>query len=166
VPLGGDAIDELRTAAAARYLAGRITANRMEAISRSRAIALRFQPSTPDYQFAAFVDGNGNGVRSAEITGGVDPPVGTPRRLSDDFPNVHFGLEIGSPDVDGVRNASADGVRVGASRILTVSPDGTSSSGTLYVQGRRAQYAVRVLGATGRTRVLKYDTGARTWISR
>ena len=166
VPVGGDAIDDLRTAAAARYLAGRIAASRMDAINRSRAVALRFQPSAPDYQFAAFVDGNGNGVRSTEIGTGVDAPVGIPRRLSDDFPSVQFGLEIGRPDVDGVRNASADGVRIGTSRILTVSPDGTSSSGTLYVQGRRAQYAVRVLGATGRTRVLKYDTGARTWISR
>ena len=113
-----------------------------------------------------FVDGNGNGIRSAEITAGVDRPLENPRQLSDDFANVRFGLEIGRPDVDGVRNASADGVRIGSSRILTVSPDGTATSGTLYVLGRRAQYAVRVLGATGRTRVLKYDTGAGAWISR
>ena len=166
LPVGGDAVDDLRTAAAARYLAGRIAASRMDAINRSRAVALRFQPSSPDYQFAAFVDGNANGVRSTDIVAGIDAPVGIPRRLSDDFSNVHFGLAIGMPDVDGVRNASADGVRIGTSRILTVSPDGTASSGTLYLQGRRAQYAVRVLGATGRTRVLKYDTGARTWISR
>jgi prepilin-type N-terminal cleavage/methylation domain-containing protein len=166
LPLGGQAIDELRTASAARYLAGRIAASRMDAIRRSRAVALRFQPAAPDYQFAAFVDGNGNGVRSAEIASGVDLPVGISRRLADDFAHVRFGLEIGRPDVDGVRNVSADGVRIGTSRILTVSPDGTATSGTLYVLGRRAQYAVRVLGATGRTRVLKYDTGAGAWISR
>jgi prepilin-type N-terminal cleavage/methylation domain-containing protein len=166
LPLGSEAIDELRTASAARYLAGRIAASRMDAIRRSRAVALRFQPAAPDYQFAAFVDGNGNGVRSADITAGIDRAVGVPRQLGTDFANVRFGLEIGRPDVDGVRNASADGVRIGTSRILTVNPDGTATSGTLYVLGRRAQYAVRVLGATGRTRVLKYDTGARAWISR
>jgi len=166
LPVAGDAIDELRTGAAARYLAGRIAASRMDAINRSRAVALRFQASTPDYQFAPYVDGNGNGVRSADIRTGVDPPVGTPRQLGADFTGVHFGLEIGVPDVDGVRNATTDGVRIGTARILTVSPDGTATSGTLYLQGRRAQYAVRVLGATGRTRVLKYDPGARTWISR
>ena len=166
IPLTGSAIDELRTGAAARYIAGRIAIGRMDAINRSRAVALRFQPSTPDYQFAAYVDGNGNGVRSADIRAGVDPPVGTARQLADDFTGVHFGLEIGVPDVDGVRNASTDGLRIGTARILTVSPDGTSSSGTLYLRGRRAQYAVRVLGATGRTRVLKYEPGARTWISR
>jgi Tfp pilus assembly protein FimT len=166
LPIGVDAIDDLHTASAARFLAARIAANRMEAISRSRAIGVRFQPATPDYQFAAFADGNGNGVRTAEITAGIDSPVGKSRQLSDDFPRVRFGLAIGSPDVDGVRNTSADGVRIGTPRILTVSPDGTATSGTLYVQGRRAQYAVRVLGATGRTRVLKYDAGARAWISR
>jgi type II secretory pathway pseudopilin PulG len=166
LPFGGQAIDELRTASAARYLAGRIATSRMDAIRRSRAVALRFEPAAPDYQFAAFVDGNGNGVRSAEIAAGVDQPIGIPRQLADDFAHVRFGLEIGRPDVDGVRNASADGVRIGTSRILTVSPDGTATSGTLYVLGRRAQYAVRVLGATGRTRVLKYDTGAGAWISR
>jgi prepilin-type N-terminal cleavage/methylation domain-containing protein len=166
LPLGGDTIDDLRTAAAARYLAGRIAASRMEAISRSRAIALRFQPSAPDYEFAAFADGNGNGVRTAEIASGVDLPVGGRRRLCDDFPRVHFGLAVGSPDVDGVRNTSSDGVRIGTPRILTLSPDGTATSGTLYVQGQRAQYAVRVLGATGRTRVLKFDSGVRAWITR
>jgi Tfp pilus assembly protein FimT len=166
LPIGADAIDDLRTASAARFLATRITANRMDAISRSRAIGVRFQPSTPDYQFMAFADGNGNGVRTAEITSGIDTPLGTSRRLADDFPRVRFGLAIGQPDVDGVRNTSSDGVRIGTPRILTVSPDGTATSGTLYVQGRRAQYAVRVLGATGRTRVLKYDSGSRAWISR
>ena len=165
LPIGVDAIDDLHTASAARFLAGRIAANRMDAISRSRAIGVRFQPATLDYQFAAFADGNGNGVRTAEITAGIDSPVGKSRQLSDDFPRVRFGLAIGSPDVDGVRNTSADGVRIGTPRILTVSPDGTATSGTLYVQGRRAQDAVRVLGATGRTRVLKYDA-ARAWISR
>ena len=37
-----------------------------------------------------------------------------------------------------------------------MSADGTATSGTLYVRGRRVQYAVRVLGVTGRTRMLQY----------
>ena len=65
-----------------------------------------------------------------------------------------------------MRNTGTDGVRIGTAKILTMSADGTATSGTLYLQGRRAQDAVRVLGATGRTRVLKYDTGRRTWINR
>jgi Tfp pilus assembly protein FimT len=166
VPITGDALDESGTGAAARYLAGLIANNRMEAINRSRSAALRFEPSDPDYMVAQYVDGNGNGVLAAEIGRGIDRLNGMPRRIGDNFPGVRFGLGEGLPDADGIRYTGTDGVRIGAGRILTVSPDGTATSGTVYLRGRRAQYAVRVLGATGRTRVLKYDTGRRAWISR
>jgi prepilin-type N-terminal cleavage/methylation domain-containing protein len=166
VPISGDAIDDMRTGAAARYLAGRITSSRLEAINRSRAVGLQFLASSPDYQFAPYVDGNGNGVRTADIRAGLDPPVGASRQIGDDFRDVRFGLGAGVPDIDGLRTTSIDGVRIGTARILTMSPDGTATSGTLYLQGRHAQYAVRVLGATGRTRVLKYEAGDHTWISR
>jgi len=166
VPLTGDALDEARTSAAARYLAAQIVSSRMDAVNRSRSVALRFEASTPDYRVARYIDGNGNGVRAAEIGRGIDPIDEGPKRIGDDFPNVRFGLADGLPDVDGLRGTGTDGVRIGTARILTMSADGTATSGTLYLEGRRAQYAVRVLGATGRTRVLKFDTGLRTWTNR
>jgi len=165
IPVGGDALDDMRTRAAARYLAGRIGSSRLGAINRSRAIALRFVAGTPDYQFGAYVDGNGNGVRTTDIQAGIDIAFGMSRQLGSDFRGVHFGLTIGIPDIDGVGNTNPDGVRIGNPKILTMSPDGTATSGTLYVQGGRAQYAVRVLGGTGRTRVLKYERGSRLWVS-
>jgi prepilin-type N-terminal cleavage/methylation domain-containing protein len=165
LPVGGDALDDMRARAAARYLSGRIAANRLAAINRSRSIGIRFTPAVPDYAFAAYVDGNANGIRTADILSGADGPTGTSRQLAADFRGVHFGLAIGISDVDGIRNSSSDGVRIGTARILTLSPDGTATSGTLYLQGGHAQYAVRVLGATGRTRVLKYEPGSRSWVS-
>jgi hypothetical protein len=138
----------------------------MQAVAGSTSVALRFEPSSPDYLFTPYADGNGNGVRAADIHRGVDPPVGVPSRLGDNFAGVRFGLLPGVPDVDGASGDGTEGVRIGTSRILTMSANGTATSGTLYVHGRRAQYAVRVLGATGRTRILKYDTGAGMWISR
>jgi prepilin-type N-terminal cleavage/methylation domain-containing protein len=166
IPVSTAAVDDLRTAAAARYVAGRIQNNRMEAIRRSRSVALRFEAFGVDYSFAPFCDGNGDGVRSADIRTGVDPSIGSVERLRDTFPTVHFGLFPGLPDVDGARGAATDGVRIGPSRILTLSPEGTATSGTLYLQGSRAQYAVRVLGATGRARVLRYNRGAGAWNTR
>lgn len=165
LPIGADALDDMRARAAARYVSGRIATARLGAINRSQAVGLRFVASSTDYEFSSYVDGNGNGLRSADILAGVDKLLDRARQLGSDFRGVHFGLTIGLPDVDGVRNATADGVRIGAARMLTVSPDGTATSGTLYVQGTRAQYAVRVLGATGRTRVLKYEPGSRSWVS-
>jgi prepilin-type N-terminal cleavage/methylation domain-containing protein len=166
VPLTGDALDDARTSAAARYVAGQIVSSRMDAINRSHSVALRFEASTPDYLVARYIDGNANGVRTAEILRGVDLLDGARKQIGADFPNVRFALAEGLPDADGLRNTGTDGVRIGTAKILTMSPDGTATSGTLYLEGRRAQYAVRVLGATGRTRVLKYDSGRRTWITR
>jgi len=71
--------------------------------------------------------------------------------------------DAGVPDVDGDHSAMSDGVRIGTSRILTLGPDGTATSGTLYVRGRRGQFAVRILGATGRTRVLRFDPASGQW---
>lgn len=165
-PLMNDVADELRTASAARYLAAQIRSGRMDAVKRSASVGLRFEPAPVDYSFALYIDGNRNGVRAADIARGIDRALAPRQRLGDRFAGVQFGLGAGMPDADGLAGGGTDGVRIGAGRILTTSPDGTATSGTLYVRGRRAQYAVRVLGATGRTRVLKYNTGTRSWSSR
>ena len=70
------------------------------------------------------------------------------------------------PDIDGNTGGTRDGLRIGSARILTLTPLGSSTPGTLYVRGRRAQCAVRVLGATARTRVLQYRGGEGVWIQR
>jgi hypothetical protein len=162
----GSAIDEMRTAMAARYVAGRIGFARIDAVRRASAVALRFEAADDDYMYAPYEDGNSNGVRTTEIRAGVDRPLGGFEKLGDKFPGVEFELLPGVPDVDGESGTGADGVRVGSARLLTMSPDGTATSGTLYIRGRRAQYAVRILGVTGRTRMLQYSAGDRTWLSR
>jgi hypothetical protein len=164
--LTSSAIDEMRTATAARYVAGRIGSARIDAVRRARAVALRFEAVDGDYQYAPYEDGNGNGVRTTEIRAGVDRPLGPFERLGDKFPGVRFELAPGAPDADGDVSPDADGVRIGSARLLTMSADGTATSGTLYVRGRKGQYAVRVLGVTGRTRMLQYSAGDSTWLSR
>jgi hypothetical protein len=169
IPLATSALDDIRVAAAARYLAGRIVGARLEAVQRSTRVALRFEAADGDYTFGVYADGNGNGVRTAEVASGIDPALSPRNRLADRFAGVQFGLAAGVPDLDGVSvTADSDGVRIGTARILTMGPDGTATAGTLYVRGRgrRAQYAIRVLGATARTRTLQYHWGAREWIAR
>lgn len=165
VPLVSHALDEFRTGMAARYLASRIRSARMDAVRRGTAVAIKLEPGSPDWTMTPYADGNGNGLRTAEIRSGVDPPLGMPEQLGDNFPGVRFGLHEGVRDIDGDASGT-EGVRIGSARILTLDPDGTATPGTLYVRGRRAQYAVRVVGATGRTRVLWYRTGDRTWKTR
>ena len=165
VPLVGSTVDDLRVAGAARHIASRVAAARIDAIRRSTTVGLRFVATGSDYTFLTYVDNNGNGLRTADITSGVDTALTTQERLRDKYPGAEFGLAAGIPDLDGA-SGSTDGVRVGTSRLLSVSPNGSATSGTLYIRGRRGQYAVRILGATGRTRVFEYDTGARRWVSR
>lgn len=165
VPMVSAALDQLRTAAAARYIAARLIDARIDAVRRSACVAVRFELVGGDYQYAAFRDGNDNGVRTADIRDGVDAQIGAAERVRDQFPGTRFLLQDGIPDIDG-NSTSGDGVRIGTSRILTMSPDGTATAGTLYLAGRRAQFAVRVLGPTGRVRVLKFDTGGNRWMPR
>jgi type II secretory pathway pseudopilin PulG len=85
VPLTGNALNAIRAASAARYMAGRIMAIRMEAVRRSTCVALRFLPVGTDYMFAPFEDGNGNGVKTVEIAAGIDRQLAPYERVSDKF---------------------------------------------------------------------------------
>ena len=166
IPATREAIDELRAAMAARSLSSRLMLARIDAVKRSASVALRFEPVGADYRVTTLLDGNGNGVRTAEILAGVDVPLGVGIRLSEQFPGIQFGLLTGVPDADGNATTDPDGVRIGTAGILTMSPDGTATAGTLYLHGRRSQFAIRVLGATGRVRVLQFDRGTRRWRTR
>jgi len=167
LPVFSDAIDAQRTASAARYLAGRVYLARMEAVKRSTSVGLKFEEEGSDYAFTAHVDGNANGIRTLDIRTGVDWLLMDRERLAYNFPGVRFGLMPGVPDADGASDkANGDGVRIGSARVLTLGANGTATAGTLYVHGRQRQFAVRVFGVTGRTRVLEYNATSRTWVSR
>ena len=57
-----------------------------------------------------------------------------------------------------------DPLRIGNTSLLTFSPVGSATSGTLYVAAHRGpQMAIRVFGGTGRVRVLMFDAQTRQW---
>jgi prepilin-type N-terminal cleavage/methylation domain-containing protein len=164
VPHSLRALDDFQTRSAARHLAQRIGSARFDAIRRATAHGLRFTAGAPDYTMTTVADGNRNGVRTSELASGIDRVLSEPERIDAHFSGVSFGLHEGVPDADGHAAGSLDGVRIGASRLLVVNADGTATSGTLYLRGRgRSQYAVRVLGVTGRIRVLKFDSIRHRW---
>jgi prepilin-type N-terminal cleavage/methylation domain-containing protein len=165
IPLLTTTMEGIRTAGAARHVAARIAAARVDAVRRSTTVGLRFVAVGTDYSSAVYLDTNGNGIRTADITAGIDVMLAPHERLLNNYPGVVFGLMTGIPDIDG-GTSSTDGVRIGVSRILSVSPNGSATSGTLYLHGKRRQFAVRIFGATGRTRLFEYDTGAHCWVSR
>lgn len=165
VPYSLRALDDFHTRSAARYLAQHIVSARVDAIRRTTAHGMRFVAVSSDYTWTAVADGNRNGVRSSELASGIDRVLGEPDRIDAHFAGVSFGFHEGVPDADGHATSSSDGVRIGASRLLVMNVDGTSSSGTLYLRGRnRSQYAVRILGVTGRVRILRFDAIRNRWL--
>jgi hypothetical protein len=111
-----------------------------------------------------YADGNRNGVRSADIDGGIDRPIRTAERVEQQCPGVTFALDDLARSVDGESPAEASAIQLGRSRMVSFSPFGTSSSGTVYLRGRgHRQFAVRVLGPTGRIRTLEYNFSTASW---
>jgi hypothetical protein len=114
-------------------------------------------------------DGNGNGLRTAEIRRGVDPTISGPHHLQDRVEDVRLGFPPGGPfprippragnivDTD-------DPVQFGRSDIVAFSPLGRSSSGTLYItDGRRGLFGIVLFGPSTRVRVWRYDTVGGKW---
>lgn len=151
-------INRMRAIAAARYLAQQCGIARFEAIARGRTVALRFTPRDGDYSAQMFADGNGNGVRSADIAAGIDRALAPAELLSIQFPGARIALDpaLGLDD---------DPIRLSGTDLLSFTPLGTATAGTIYVLGAdRTQLAVRVLGVTGRARVLRYQPSTATWL--
>lgn len=156
VPSFLTAMDRQRAWAAARYLAARMAIARTYAVTRSANVALRFVSDSRDVSFQMFLDDNHNGVRTVDIASNVDPAIGGPVRLSELFPGVVIGVssEVGT-----------DPVRTGSTNLLSFSPMGTATPGSIYVRSRDGlQLAVRITGATGRTRVLRYVADTQEWV--
>ena len=123
---------------------------------RSANVALQFKQAGSDFTVQMFVDTDYDGVRTLDIDARVDRPLGTPVRLSDLFPGVVIGASgaLGN-----------DAVRVGSSDLLSFTALGTATPGTIYVRGRDGtQLAVRILGATARTRVLRLVSRTGEWV--
>src|SRR5262245_58522458 len=158
-------LDDMRAVAAARYVSARLAQARMQAIVRGHRVALRINQPVTGYDFASFVDGNRNGVLSADIQTGVDRQIDATDALPERFAGVDFGALPGLPSVDtGGTPPGTDPIRTGVSDMVTFSPTGTSTSGSLYILGRgRTQLVVRIFGQTGKTRVLRFDTRSQLW---
>jgi hypothetical protein len=131
---------------------------RAQAVGRSTTVALHFQPDPTGITVSTIQDGNRNGVRSRDIDLHIDRPIEATVRLADLFPGVEIGL---APDTPG--DAA---VQLSGTNILSFTPQGTASSGSVYVRGHDGtQWVVRVLGVTARSRLLRYVPATNEWVN-
>jgi hypothetical protein len=166
IPAVAGAMDRDRAEVGAQYLKAQVTRAQLEALRRGTCVALRWSLDGPEARWQAFADGNGNGVSERDIADGIDQAIGPEERLSQHASGVTLRINQAVPDIggDGVVHAGSDPLRIGRTSLLSFSPTGSATSGTVYIAAPRGpQLALRVMGATGRVRLLRFDPGAGAW---
>lgn len=118
--------------------------------------AIRFEEKTDGLYYSLYVDGNYNGVLSAEIGAGADRRISGPLRVDAGAPGVRVGINRDVPAIPPDRGTldTADPVRFGRSNMLSFSPLGTATPGTFYLASENAQAAVRVTPGGARVRLM------------
>ena len=161
------ALEEYRAAGAVRYLSARLQQARMEAIVRGVHVAVRFDRRGSTFAYAVFVDRNRNGVLANDIQRGIDREIRPFEELADHFAGVAFGTLPALPSVESAGQAVGnDPIRTGPTDMVVFTPLGTATPGSLYVRGgSRTQFAVRIFGETGKTRILRFNTRSWEWTS-
>ncbi len=167
------AFERWRAPTAARAAAADMRAARSRAVARLRSAGLLFERGPGGAWMVSLVDdGDGDGLRSDDIRRGIDPIslgpelIETRWGVAPGFAASLQRLRSPPPDEQWLPDLS-DPVRFGARDLLSCSPRGTATPGTLYLSdGRRRQMAVVVAGASARVRVWEYDLGRERWVLR
>ena len=154
--------DAARARQAAGFIGARARSARQDAVLHGANAGLVFDFVGGRWLVRGCRDGNGNGLRRAEIQSGTDPCEDGPFDIGQLFPGVAIDVDATIRGPAG-EPPNADPVRFGNANLVSFSPVGTCTSGSLYLRSRGGtQYAVRILGGSGRLRVLRYErTGWR-----
>lgn len=160
------ASSRLRAGSAARFLLTTFRSARVDAARRGAAIGVRFTSDAGGVSFTTHFDGDGDGLASDDLLDGTDPALGPARRIEDDFPGVGIAIRSDVTEVEGsaVISAGSDALRLGVRDVITFTPEGASSGGTVFLSGADGTvYAVRVQASTGRARALVFNRASGLW---
>lgn len=161
---------ELRVELAAAEVASTFHVARAYAIRNDANVGLRFRiDADGTVTWALYADGDGDGILSADIATGDDPPVTREVRLAHLGRQIRFGFPPGNAPRDPGDprrrlDRLDDPIRFNRSDIASFSPLGTSTPGSVYItDGMRHLSAVRVFGRTGKIGRLAYNVDQERW---
>ena len=159
---------ELRLAAG--EVAGSLRQARAYAIRHAAHVGLKFRTSAEGTVYwALYRDGDGDGVRTADLEAGIDPPVAPPRAFAHFGRRVRFGFPPGQAPTDPSDprrrlDRLDDPVRFNRSDIASFSPLDGATPGSIYLtDGARHLVCVRVDSRSGRPRILTWLPDERQW---
>jgi hypothetical protein len=155
-----------RLMGAARVFEGEFIRARSVAMMRNVYTAMRFEPRSEGVYYSLYVDGNRNGVLSHDIDRGVDRRLSGPTPLDAGVAGVRVAIlpGVSAPPPDSGPLDASDAIRFGRSDMLSFSPLGTATPGTIYLAGDEMQAAIRVTGGSARVRILFWQDGR--WLSK
>lgn len=155
--------------AAANEMRSLLRSVRSRAISRGRNAGVKFVKAGNNWTYALYDDGNGNGISNADITKEIDRRYLGPAVVMPSFRTASISLlpkTIRDPAGDKLLPTD-NALQFGTSTICSFSELGSGTSGTIYISdGIDHLFAVRVYGASGKVRMLRYDAGKQKWKER
>lgn len=165
-PVAASVIDASRARHAASFVTSRFRLARQQAVSLGVNVGVVFDQTAGRWVVRVCRDGSRNGLRRVDIQSGADPCVDGPYDMAELFSGVDVAVDpaLSGP---GGEPGSPDPVRFGTANIVSFSPIGSCTAGSLFLRSRAgAQYVVRVGGVSGRIRVLWYELATGTWKDR
>lgn len=169
VPALAQLRDAGRAGAGARHMAGAFQEQRWKSVAQHKTRGFLFERIGSGWAWLEVEDGNGNGLRTSEVRRGTDRTLAGPNRLESLVERVTLGFPPGGPYPEvppgtGTLSSTDDPIQFGRSDLVSFSPVGNSSSGTLYVtDGKEALYGVVLFGPSVRVRVWRYIPRERRW---
>ena len=163
VPASATVVDAGRARQAASFVSSRFRLARIEALNHAANVGVVFDSTPAGWTIRICRDGNKNGLRRADIGSGVDPCPDGPHLFHSLYPGVMIAID---PALKGPAGEppNSDPVRFGTSNMASFSPNGSCTSGSLFLRTARGQqYAIRIAGINGRLRVFRFDLGAAIW---
>jgi type II secretory pathway pseudopilin PulG len=164
------ATEQTRLGLGAGEIASSLRLTRVYAVRHSANVAIKFHTGDDGgVSYALFRDGDGDGVRTADIEHGVDPQVEPWRRLTQLGRGVGFGFPPGPLPRDPtsgrpIGGSRDDPIRFNSSDLASFSAGGTATPGSVYLtDGRRGLIVVRVTNLSGRVRTLRWDRHRAAW---
>jgi len=169
LPSLGGARSRARVAGACREIASVMRLTRSRAVAESRNLALVFDRDARGWRYQVFADGDGDGVRGDDRASGTDPAVGTPVHIGDRWEGVDLGFPVLArirklPPATGWMVSTADPVLFGSTDVVSFSPMGDASSGSLFVSDGLRGSAIVLYGPTARVRVYRYENAREEWL--
>ena len=162
-PLVAETVARERLLSAGWETALLMRALRQRSVTERAGFGLRFVRSGGSWSYSLYRDGNGNGIRTADILAGKDPLLRGPEAPADHHEGIRIGLpEAAIPQIPPAAGSipdPSDPVKFSGTDIVSFSPSGSISGGTLYLTDGTRVMAVVVYGPTGRIRAFHFSPG-------